>query len=263
MERKEPTISNIDLIDIDYGRNPRRIIEKERKPRSTHRFISAVVLLTTVILLKQSIVDISITTDRHMEPNLFRGDIVVVNKTSYGIRAPFLNTLLFATDEPARGDLVLHILKGERDRQLIHRVMGLPGDKISYFPKNGQLVVNGEKITKKYLGPYDQHNKVYKELFLEPHVNILESKTPFKWKDGDWLGTGIKEIPANKYFLMTDNRTFCCDSRQWGLVDHEDLKGKVTSVKVNIAKFTPGIQLSELEARERYIRAHKDSQHRN
>jgi signal peptidase I len=140
-----------------------------------------------------------------MEPNLLIGDHLLVNKY---VSAPTLTraeaTLLpIATIQ--RGDVIVFKHPKMPERDLIKRTLGLPGETIEL--RERRLYVNG--------APLD-----------EPYVH-------FMYKDAADLGPsdvrrnfGPITVPAGHYFMMGDNRDNSEDSRFWGLLPHEYVKGK-------------------------------------
>src|ERR1700730_17425190 len=76
-----------------------------------------------------------------LKPTLLIGDFILVNKFDYGIRLPVTHTKIFSISEPKRGDIIVFREPPTESRDLIKRVIGLPGDHISY--KNKTLYING------------------------------------------------------------------------------------------------------------------------
>lgn len=86
-------------------------------------------------------------------------------------------------------------------KYLIKRVIGLPGDKVEY--RNNTLYINGEVI---------------EEEFLDGHQT----------EDFSLVSMGYETIPEGKYLVLGDNRENSLDSRSFGLIDEEDILGKVS-----------------------------------
>ena len=122
-----------------------------------------------------------------MEPTLNNGEILILNKIQFRI---------FGI---SRGQIVS--LEDNSSKYLIKRVIGIPGDHISY--KDNQLYIN---------------NKAYDEPYLEDTV-ITE--------DFDLKDLGYDTIPDNMYLVLGDNRSNSMDSRTIGLIKKEDIIGKV------------------------------------
>ncbi|MGH8796472.1 MAG: signal peptidase I, partial [Caldimonas sp.] len=79
-----------------------------------------------------------------MVPTLVVGDLILVNKFHYGIRLPVIGTKVIANHDPQRGDVMVFHYPMKPEVDYIKRVVGLPGDEISYL--NKQLRINGKLI---------------------------------------------------------------------------------------------------------------------
>jgi len=133
-----------------------------------------------------------------MEPTLLVGDHILVNKFIYGIKVPFINKTIIPVSKPKRGDIAVFIYPLDRKKDFIKRVIGLPGEKIEIINRN--ILINGNLFDDPF-GIYDRNSKEKKR--LSPII-----------------------VPANSIFVMGDNRDHSYDSRYWGVVPLELLKGK-------------------------------------
>jgi len=138
-----------------------------------------------------------------MEETLQIGDRILVNKFFYGTQIPFSDGRILKIRDPARGDVVVFEFPGDRTKDFIKRVVGLPGDQIEIIGK--KVYVNG-KIE-------DNPHAVHKTGEVIPGVQ------------GPRDNLGVIKVPADAYFVMGDNRDSSYDSRFWGYVRHEDIKG--------------------------------------
>lgn len=119
-----------------------------------------------------------------MEPSLDISDRIVVNKVVYHFR------------EPKRQEVVVFrqvASQGEPKRDLIKRVMGLPGEELEI--KHGIVYINGEAVKEKH---------------------------PM---NSDFMDFGPILIPPEAYFVMGDNRPASADSRYWGYLPKKNLIG--------------------------------------
>lgn len=82
-----------------------------------------------------------------MRPGLVKGDFILVNKFSYGIRLPILNKVIIPVGNIARGDVVVFNYPLQPEMNYIKRIVGIPGDVVEYRDK--VLTVNGEIIPEK------------------------------------------------------------------------------------------------------------------
>jgi signal peptidase I len=157
-----------------------------------------------------------------MIPTLLVGDFILVNKYAYGLKLPVLNTRFIAVGEPKRGDVVVFRYPVDPSVNFIKRMVGLPGDTITY--RNKQLYVNGESVVAQDKGifssaevkcstPQPDAHRVQEQLGDVEHDTLIHLGSP--GRDGQW------EVPAGHYFVMGDNRDRSNDSREWGFVPNE------------------------------------------
>jgi len=171
-----------------------------------------------------------------MLPTLKIGDFIFVSKFSYGIRYPvWWNHTMINTGHPKKGDIVVFRYPVNPNINFIKRVVGVPGDHISYI--NKQLWVNGQIITKTNLGPvYDSD---LKDDISNPATNkpILYKTTNgdiahyvynFPWRES----VSFKDlvVPKGNYFVMGDDRDDSEDSRYWGFVPEQNMVGKAVMI---------------------------------
>jgi len=135
-----------------------------------------------------------------MEPTLLVGDYILVNRLAYGFRFPYVGYLV-RWGEIERGDVVVFIYPEDPSKDFIKRVIGLPGEILEI--KEKKIYINGK---------------------------ILEENWGF-FKDEKYIGSprddfGPVEIPKDRIFVMGDNRDESNDSRFWGTVPIENVKGK-------------------------------------
>lgn len=139
-----------------------------------------------------------------MQPTLLIGDHILVNKFIYGVGIPFTDSKLFDIRHPQRGDVIVFIYPEDESKDYIKRVIGLPGDTIRIV--NKQLFLNGE--------PYRDGFGVYDD----PAV----FKRGYSTRDN----FGPVTVPPGSLFVMGDNRDHSSDSRFWGFVDINKVRGK-------------------------------------
>lgn len=159
---------------------PAREGGKVRRPR----FLLDMMLgATLMVLVHVFVVQISVVKGHSMEPSLFDGDRLVVDRVSYNLV------------DVKRGDVVVLRYPRNPAVDFVKRVVGLPGDHVEL--RDGKLYVNGSAI-------------------------------PCEW---DWIADHEDMpsvlVPDGNYFVLGDNRPISCDSREFGLVAQELLKGRV------------------------------------
>jgi len=163
-----------------------------------------------------------------------------VNKFAYGLRLPVLGTKIVPIGEPRRGDVfVFRYPNPEHDpkkqgEDYIKRVIGLPGDEITY--RNKVLYVNDKEIPQTYVGPFvgsgDEGRRmagaeIHDEMLSDATHKILKSRMLVPGREGTW------KVPAGHYFAMGDNRDNSEDGRYWGFVPEENLVGRAFVIWMN------------------------------
>ena len=138
-----------------------------------------------------------------MEDTLLIGDRIFVCKFSYGVRLPFTNKVMIPVSKPERGDIAVFKYPMNPDLDFIKRVVGLPGDEVRLV--NGKVFING-KLWEDNYGHYSGPDKPFARM---PKRNF-----------------GPVTVPENSYFMMGDNRDNSNDSRGWGFVPFENMRGK-------------------------------------
>jgi len=159
-----------------------------------------------------------------MKPTLLIGDHLLVNKFIYGLKIPFTDRFILDFSQPKRGDVVVFKYPNDEKIDFIKRVIGVSGDKIEI--KKDQLFINDKKIAKEYA-----------EVFKEPDTNNIQDRyTEFLGeRTHDILedtaitipdNAGTFLVPEGSLFVMGDNRKHSHDSRFWGFVSLNKVKGK-------------------------------------
>jgi signal peptidase I len=173
-----------------------------------------------------------------MLPTLLIGDHVFVNKFSYGARIPFTETFLPPVRDPERGEIVVFALgrnangeicpidecPGARVEGFVKRVVALPGDRVEY--RRGELLVNGEPVSSVETGELfsDEAGREYR-VKREDLEGCIHEVLDLPGHPG--LNHPPRVVPEGRYYLLGDNRDNSNDSRRWGTVRREELKGPV------------------------------------
>ena len=145
-----------------------------------------VLIIILVVLIRTFIVTPAQVDGSSMKPSLNDNNLVILNKLDYRL------------NDIKSFDVVVVDIKTEK---IIKRVIGLPGDTVSY--KNKTLYINGKKVEENFT-----------------HTNDTRD-----FKLGD---IGYQKIPGDKYFVVGDNRNNSMDSRIIGLVDKDQILGSVS-----------------------------------
>ena len=186
-----------------------------------------------------------------MLPTLQVGDFILVNKYAYGIRLPVINKMIGETGSPQRGDVMVFRLPETPTKDLIKRVIGLPGDKIAYRQK--RLAINDQPVDAASLGTATsvdqqfglQRYESFRETFGQkthnimlnpqmPSVNLAGVRRFPNHEQCQFSTAGfVCTVPAGHYFVMGDSRDNSDDSRYWGFVPDENIVGKAVAIWMN------------------------------
>jgi len=228
--------------------NTEEIIEKRKK-----NFKKDIILISMIIFLFLVFRSIFFEPYRipsgSMLPTLKIGDFILVKKYSYGFKLPFsdlalfdlnLNPIyLFGEKPPKRGDVVVFKYPKDTSINYIKRIVGIPGDRLEIKDKiiyiNGNPIdvqeIDGKPYIKDMDARYRGNNLKFYETRVDEHSFVIQ-------QDVDNIYTSHLDeitIPEGKYFVMGDNRDFSSDSRFWGLVPHEYIRGEAILVWFSIS----------------------------
>lgn len=184
---------------------------REKKPARTRKRIlweyaeAIVTALILALIIRAYVVQAFKIPTGSMEPTLLVGDHLLVNKFIYGTHLPFVDGKVLAVREPRRGDIVVFKYPRDPDRDFIKRIVGVGGDVVQERDK--VIYINGKPVDE----PFAAHS--------DPAVEPPGSGEP---RDN----FGPVTVPEGKYFVMGDNRDQSYDSRYWGFVDEEEIRGK-------------------------------------
>ena len=190
-----------------------------------------------------------------MIPTLRIGDLILVNKFAYGIRLPIVDREVIAVGKPQRGDVVVFRYPVDPTENYVKRVVGLPGDTITYRDK--RLTVNGQAVRTAAAPDFVDDNASapspqFTETLLRAdgtkrHSILVDERRadPFgpivrfpsidrcAYSEGNTAVTCT--VPQGQYFMMGDNRDNSSDSRFWGFVPDENLVGKAIVIWMNFS----------------------------
>jgi len=185
-----------------------------------------IVIIFCITFFRTAIADWNFVPSDSMEPNLYDGDWVWVDKTAYGPTLPFANIQLLPSGSPTRGDVITFV-PPHTDSLFVKRVVGVPGDLIRI--SGHDIQVNDKKIPYKTLH-VSATNRIGTEKIGHRTYHVQHAsagRLP--------LSNTTFIVPEKKYFVLGDNRTNSADSRVWGFVDEESVMGKVTHVAFSIS----------------------------
>ena len=204
-------------------------------------------VILIVFLLRSFVVEPFKIPSGSMIPTLLIGDLILVNKFTYGLRLPVVNTQVTKGNPIQRGDVVVFRYPPKPSVDYIKRVIGLPGDEVSYL--NKRLTINGKEVPQTAVSDFfDESTMEYFKQFNEQlgdvHHNIIVdtrraafigNPDQFQYRDNcRYSIEGVTcKVPEGHYFMMGDNRDNSLDSRYWGFVPNDNIVGKAFFVWMN------------------------------
>ncbi|MEZ5462183.1 signal peptidase I [Dokdonella sp.] len=244
-----------DISALSEAEKKARVQEALREPVLTEYARSFFPVLVLILIFRSFIAEPFKIPSGSMMPTLLVGDFILVNKFAYGLRLPVLNNRIVEIGEPQRGDVVVFRYPGfqcERDgkpirsgnpcfeayapvpkQDYIKRIVGLPGDEITY--RNKIIYVNGQEIPQTYVGPYigpsengrNLSEAQVKDEMLSAEAHRMMTMPHDSGHEGTW------RVPEASYFVMGDNRDSSADSRYWGFVPEANLVGRAIVIWMN------------------------------
>ncbi|WP_199225869.1 MULTISPECIES: signal peptidase I [Chromobacterium] len=208
-------------------------------------------VILVVFLLRSFIAEPFQIPSSSMRPGLVVGDFILVNKFTYGLRVPVLNTVFAPVDKVERGDVVVFNFPPNPKVNYIKRAIGLPGDVVEYRDK--RLSVNGKPLPDADDGNYEYleqglmmiNAKRYKETMGSRTYSVLNNDgsptvalsqvQDFPFRDNCRYDDNgfVCKVPAGHYFMLGDNRDNSLDGRYWGFVNDKLMVGKAFMIWMN------------------------------
>lgn len=185
---------------------------------------SLAIALAIFLVLRTFLIEAFRIPSGSMENTLLVGDFLFVNKALYGAEIPFTGAHLPAFREPERSDLVIFRSVEDEGLTVVKRVIGMPGDTLAM--EDNQLIRNGVIQDEPYVvhrdpltDPEEPKMRAWQVRYLVGDRNPGTYRPTLK----NW---GPIVVPPDSFFVMGDNRDRSYDSRYWGFLARDRIRGR-------------------------------------
>jgi len=195
-----------DLQTRRETRAPGATVAQGHKKSLIREYVEAIVIAVLLALvLRQFAVQAFTIPSGSMMDTLLIGDYILVNKFLYGAEIPLTDIHLPGIRSPARGDIIVFKYPNDESRDFIKRIVAVGGDTIQV--RDNRVWLNGKLLDEPSVRPGSFHTTP------STHCGYLYACEPLR-------------VPRDSYFVMGDNRDNSQDSRYWGFVKREKIRGK-------------------------------------
>jgi signal peptidase I len=229
---------------VAYPSAADRVVEEKKKIAAETRGLmssgrwvwewskSIVVAFALFVVIRTFLVEAFRIPTGSMENTLLVGDFLLVNKAVYGSRIPLMNLRLPAFDKPERGDIVVFRPPHEPGKNYVKRLIALPGDTVEMRDK--KLLVNGTDQLEPFARYTDLGDSYAPQMSWQCEHGLRAAAMPCRPMRDNW---GPIIVPQEQYMMLGDNRDDSEDSRYWGFVTRDAIKGRPLFVYYS---FDPG-----------------------
>lgn len=184
---------------------------------------SIAIAFALFLLIRATVVEAFKIPTSSMENTLLVGDFLLVNKAIYGARLPGTDISLPPLAEPERGDVIVFRPPHEPDKNYVKRVVGVPGDTLEMRDKG--VFLNGSPLYEPYVRHRDRRgDAVHPDMEWQSHHLIAAGPPRGYHPTRDNWGPIV--VPEGRYFVLGDNRDNSEDSRYWGFVGRDQIRGR-------------------------------------
>ena len=209
---------------------------KEKKPETAREHAvswirSIAVALVLWFVLRTLLVGAFHITSGSMENALLIGDVLFVNKALYGAELPLIKKRLPGFRGPRRGDIVVFESVEERGLMVVKRMVGVPGDTIQM--RDNSVFVNAEPLDEPYAVKSDEMDHSDIKMGWQREYLVGQDAQTYRPTLKNW---GPIVVPQDSFLAMGDNRDASYDSRYWGFLGRDRIRGRAVIVYFSFDK---------------------------
>jgi signal peptidase I len=212
--------------------------------------LSLLMAIAVVMAIRSVLIEAFKIPSGSMIPTLYIGDQIFVNKASYGIRVPYTDWIgekpiyIVKFDPPKSGDIIVFKYPEDPSIYYIKRVVGTPGDTIEM--RNKVIYLNSKALDRNDV-EQEKLDKIFADLKDNPRYPRERMDVRYEKFRDDKTGTIMIDkmayfsenfpqttVPEDHYFVMGDNRDDSQDSRFWGFVPFENIKGRAMVIWLSV-----------------------------
>lgn len=210
-----------------------------------------VVCIAAVVVIRSFIFEPFKIPSSSMVPSLRIGDYIFVSKFDFGLSIPFTKIELIRWSAPKRGDVIVFLYPKDESLHYVKRVVGVPGDKLEF--KGRKLFINGlelkeEAVTdpailKTLADGREDDGEIFRETLGDRVHWVRFLPRP---EAGFSEATQTEVVPPDRFFVVGDNRDQSYDSRSWGYVARENIKGRARIIWLSLDQGPEWLSLQQV-----------------
>jgi len=199
-------------------------VRRKSASQSAREWIKSIAIALVIwFVLKTLLVEAFRIPSGSMENTLLIGDFLFVNKALYGAEIPVVHKRLPAFRDPQRFDIVVFNSPEQPGVSVVKRVVGMPGDTLSMV--GNMLYLNGRPLEEPYVVRSELSSDIEDPRMRQWQVRYLVGRDPRTYR-ATLKNWGPIVVPPDSFFVMGDNRDSSYDSRYWGFLGRDRIKGR-------------------------------------